>query len=1205
MKIFPLIKKLLSGVLVAFYLLFTCVQAKAVHFLGADVSWNCKGDSAFTITLTVYRDCNGIQASAQPVVLTPLLSNCSKSAYTLNGTLTNGVDVTPVCKKSCTRCSSPACSFQYGIQQWNEVVTAKFKATDCCKYKVEFTECCRNSAINTINTGSSFINLYLPAILNRCDTPCDNSPVFSNPPLSIIQTGQCYIFNQGAVDSDIDKFGNADSLAYYLVNPLTDSVTSVKWISPYNAKEPLDYGGGFGNHNGKWAPSSKICNGFHLDSITGDLYFKPTKAEIGVFAIQVQSWKKDSAGNPYLSSTITRDVQIIVMDSTGNHLPTLTGINGDSATDIDFCVDKYQCFSIYADDTDATDSVSLSWNNAIPGATFSANNKLAKHPTATFCWEPTQARTYPYYFVVNAQDNECPVNGKSSRAYAIHVHPRPEVNYSATLAACGIVTFRASPKPGPNNPGISHYLWQGPGSPSLYSTADSFVHKYRISGKYPYSLTVTSNSGCSYTYTYNDSIIIPKSVEVFLPEDTTVCTNTNMNISSTVKLNTGALSYKWSVNNVTLASTSSYINYTFTQAGDAVPVVLTVTDAGTGCTNYDSMKVYVTLPPEPNLPADIYACSGAQVKLNDTISKPATHTWQQYINGNWQTLGTVTTDSTIANDSGQYRVIVNYTGVQNCAGVADVHVHYNPLLDIDNDSIAVCAGDNVTLRAGDGDSAHTTWNWYDVTHGRIDARHTRYMAVHPGSLGAYYKVTAIQTENGITCTASGIIQAFPVPLPTITISSVPPQCFYNAPISLNNYVNINTYGDGEKSRTWSSVTSKAAANAISGNTFNPALSGGGNFYIRCMVITLSGCAKTDSLEIYVDSSANAGNNATLYTKSPLYKLNGIPAGGTWTGSDVSKDTTGNWYFNPALAGVGNFRLKYYYPGRVGCKTSDSVIMFVLPNKNFRAISDSFTNTDTGCTILFTDSSKTYSYDSISICGKINNWQWSFGDGSTDTIENPKHKYVVGGNYKVKLVVASSGGCTDSFSKTVYIDSACNPSLIAGFFVTNNCVDSPASFHDTSLSVRCGAINKWHWSFGDSGTDTLENPTHIYTKTGIYKVILDVVTAGGCKASTLTRINIDSCSKTGILPMSYTYFGIRIYPNPATNTLNIDAGTNTINSITVFDAVGREVYTNFSMPDVRHGKVNTVSIPTSSLPAGIYFLRLGIGDGYYRTRFVKE
>ena len=82
---------------------------------------------------------------------------------------------------------------------------------------------------------------------------------------------------------------------------------------------------------------------------------------------------------------------------------------------------------------------------------------------------------------------------------------------------------------------------------------------------------------------------------------------------------------------------------------------------------------------------------------------------------------------------------------------------------------------------------------------------------------------------------------------------------------------------------------------------------------------------------------------------------------------------------------------------------------------------SFSVPDTNCVqtaVSFSDSSKSDS------CGVINHWLWAFGDGNSDTTQNPAHTYTSAGIFTVKLAVSSSGGCSDSFSKTIFVDSTC-------------------------------------------------------------------------------------------------------------------------------------------------------------------------------------
>ena len=63
------------------------------------------------------------------------------------------------------------------------------------------------------------------------------------------------------------------------------------------------------------------------------------------------------------------------------------------------------------------------------------------------------------------------------------------------------------------------------------------------------------------------------------------------------------------------------------------------------------------------------------------------------------------------------------------------------------------------------------------------------------------------------------------------------------------------------------------------------------------------------------------------------------------------------------------------------------------------------------TCAFTDKSKDDD-------GAVVSWQWSFGDGSTSTEQNPVHTYAERGRYDVQLTVTDDGGATASKTKRV-------------------------------------------------------------------------------------------------------------------------------------------------------------------------------------------
>ncbi len=53
------------------------------------------------------------------------------------------------------------------------------------------------------------------------------------------------------------------------------------------------------------------------------------------------------------------------------------------------------------------------------------------------------------------------------------------------------------------------------------------------------------------------------------------------------------------------------------------------------------------------------------------------------------------------------------------------------------------------------------------------------------------------------------------------------------------------------------------------------------------------------------------------------------------------------------------------------------------------------------------------------------WLWNFGDGSTSTEENPTYMYTEEGTYTISLSVIGTGVCSDSYSKTITIQTLVN------------------------------------------------------------------------------------------------------------------------------------------------------------------------------------
>lgn len=136
--------------------------------------------------------------------------------------------------------------------------------------------------------------------------------------------------------------------------------------------------------------------------------------------------------------------------------------------------------------------------------------------------------------------------------------------------------------------------------------------------------------------------------------------------------------------------------------------------------------------------------------------------------------------------------------------------------------------------------------------------------------------------------------------------------------------------------------------------------------------------------------------------------------------------------------------------------------------------------------------------------KIKSWQWDFGDGKFDTIQNPVHLYPDTGSYQVFLHVVDTNGCANQ-NAPAYIQKV-NPAPALDFSWDIN----PAAVVDNLQFTATGEgnVTSWHWDFGDGDTANIQNPTHQYADTGHYNVVLSIVVNGLCTNSLMKIVSID-------------------------------------------------------------------------------------------------
>ena len=150
------------------------------------------------------------------------------------------------------------------------------------------------------------------------------------------------------------------------------------------------------------------------------------------------------------------------------------------------------------------------------------------------------------------------------------------------------------------------------------------------------------------------------------------------------------------------------------------------------------------------------------------------------------------------------------------------------------------------------------------------------------------------------------------------------------------------------------------------------------------------------------------------------------------------------------------------------------------------------NVTSGCaalTVNFTDQST----------GNPTAWNWEFSNGTLSSVQNPVVTFTDPGTYSVKLVVQNATGIAEVV-RTNYITVF--PSPVASFTAnqTLGCLPATINFTDLSPPGAGAVITSWDWDFGDGGTSTQQNPTHVFNNIGFYTITLTVTSSTGCKST---------------------------------------------------------------------------------------------------------
>ena len=781
-------------------------EASASHMMGGDIAYECISPGKYKLVIKIYRDCRGIPFNSPDI---KLFCKDGTNQNSVNYTRTAINDLTPTCSGGTAPCNPQNQTSSEGIEEhvFEAIVdfnTSPFKAmkdAGCCEILIKVEQCCRNGAITTISPG----NFYTDAMINICNigTKCNTSPQLSIPPVAYVCCNQPFTYNNG-----VREVIDGDSLAYELGTPLnannsnetyTGSFTQTIPMTPYCPPNP-------GVINCRALPNAKPPRGFYFDKETGDIVFTPTKCdEVGVIVIKITEWRRDSATRKMRIIGFTRrDMQVVVKQCPDNNPPYFTGNNKYSV-----CEGNKICFSIFAKDDPylpkqtRLDTVALTWNYGIPGATFTIVDPTAREKEAMFCWQTKigDARSNVYAFTATAKDDNCPRPSSANKGYTVTVKPKARAKRKYDILDCGKLRFTAFPidTVNYNQKNYRHKFTirdsTNSGTPYYFGFVAKDSVKFKRGGKYIIEYEI-NNPPYNCPSIYSDTVIIPPVLDVQLKfgRDTFVCAGNSITLEPVVANGVPAYKYKWQVPIGFFDPKDTNSTYTLVKPTATTKLLLVLTDKNK-CVDSDTVTVHYQPNPIVDIGPDQRICTYNNVTLDAQNADTMRYFWQP--NGD-------STRQITVNIAGKYIAkVIDHLGC-NTSDTMELFVN-DTVVAIAKPDREICIFDTLKVKGQRRPKGYTrTISWRDIASGTNLATDSSFKLKITTMVPKDYEMYLKVTQGGVECEDKDTFNLVVNALPTFKFLGLPPRCYADGAINLTQS-NITKAFSGDNSESTNDV----------------------------------------------------------------------------------------------------------------------------------------------------------------------------------------------------------------------------------------------------------------------------------------------------------------------------------------------------------------------------------------------------------------
>lgn len=714
--------------------------------------------------------------------------------------------------------------------------------------------------------------------------------------------------------------------------------------------------------------------------------------------------------------------------------------------------------------------------------------------------------TYPVTLTIITSD-DC----EAIKTNQVQIGPRPMANFSFTANSCELTPVQFTDLTQTNGgPAITSWAWNF-GDPSSginnTSTTQNPLHAFSDVGTYTVRLVVTNANGCvdsipdGQTITVNEAPLAQFSYDTACLAYPTQFTDESTTGGGTI------LTWNWNFGDpgsgTNNTSTLQHPTHIYNLQG-TYTVTLSVTNSNQ-CVKDTSMTVTVNPKPAAMFTYTA-ACVGDSTYFTDISTAPGSSI--QSWNWDFGDGGTSTAQhpAHAFSTSGTYQVTLTVKNLLNCIDSVVIPViarakpvaaytytsYFCPAGKVDFQDISTATGATITERL-----------WIFPTMTVTGSPNPSY--VFP-TTNVWDTVKLIVTDT-YGCRDTIRDSVFVKPAFAFTFTNDTNNCEGYA---MRFFPKNNTPGDSLYSVTWN-FGDPMSGSANTSNQFKPThvFTAPGIYVVKMKSYNSDNCVDSVLREVRVwapprpqFSYLSVPCDSTIhFTDSTQFIGDGPIVNWTWRWGDGGVTSIGS-------PGPGDTSHLYVnagiYPVTLAMTTIHGCVDSITKNvQRFPCIAAGFTHADTLCAryrIAFADTSLPVE--------RIQQWKWSWGDGTPDTIYTTHsspvyHTFPTHGTFNVSLEIqALVSGTTiiDNITAQVTV----RPTPVTFFANPFVCLNQPTLFRDTSTTY--GENNtQWRWNFSADPDDvsSVKNPVHKYDTAGVYDVKLWVANRFGC-ADSLTK-----------------------------------------------------------------------------------------------------